>query len=100
MPVQERLSLTRLLEIYGDYSYLLLSLYGSFHNKIKTSYLQRKKNQRVDTLVDLLLRMEHDFFIDRRRKLSEITLPKMQKTDADRHDRGSKIPCSDIEVCI
>ena len=50
-------------------------------------------------LLDILLRMEHDFFIDRKRQLTQITVSKMQKTDIDRHDRGSKIPCSDIQVC-
>ena len=71
----------------------------SFHNKVKTKYLEGKKNRRVDTLVNLLLTMEQDFFIDRQRKLSQLVVPKMQKVDLDRHNRGKDISRSDIEVC-
>ena len=44
----------------------------SFHNKLKTKYQEGKENRRVDTLVNLLLTMEQDFFIDRQRKLSQL----------------------------
>ena len=36
--------------------------YHSFHNKLKTNYLNGKVNERVDFLIDTLLRIEIDRF--------------------------------------
>ena len=35
---------------------------NSFHNKLKTVYLNGKVNRRIDVLLDLLLKVEHDSF--------------------------------------
>ena len=36
----------------------VMVLYHSFHNKLKTTYLNGKVNRRVDFLIDALLRIE------------------------------------------
>ena len=41
------------------YTHNCLSLH-SFHNKLKTVYLNGKVNRRIDVLLDVLLKIEHD----------------------------------------
>jgi len=36
--------------------------FESLHNRIKTYYMERKQNRRIDNLVDLLFEMERDTF--------------------------------------
>ncbi len=52
----------------------------------------------MDTLLQLLLRMEEDFFLDRKRKLLKISSTRMPKIDIERHQRGSAISHLDITV--
>ena len=51
----------------GIYYHVVMSLisvlmYFSFHNKLKTTYLNGKVNKRIDFLLDVLLRVERDNF--------------------------------------
>ena len=70
----------------------------SFHNKLKTTYLNNKVNRRVDFLIDALLRIERDnFFVYMRHKqLFEINYQAIQ--EAERHARGMKIPPDRVQV--
>ena len=71
---------------------------NSFHNLMKTKYLKRKQNARVDDLINLLLVIEQDFYLNSQRKLRKVQTPRMPKADIDRHKRGCDIPAVDIEV--
>ena len=72
----------------------------SFHNKLKTTYLNGKVNRQVDFLLDTLLRIEKDNFFKymRMKKLFEIN----QKAilEENRHQKGQKIPTERVEVHI
>ena len=70
----------------------------SFHNILKTTYINRKANRRVDYLVHTLLDIENDFFFDynQKTKLSCIN-PKMIKEE-ERHHWGMKIPVASVVV--
>ena len=70
-------------------------MYHSFHNKLKTTYLNGKVNRRVDFLIDALLRIERDsFFVYMRRKqLFEINYQAV-------HTRGMKIPPERVQVHV
>lgn len=72
----------------------------SFHNKLKTTYLNNKINRRVDFLIDALLRIERDNFFAymRRKQLFEINYQAIQ--EAERHTRGMKIPPERVQVHV
>ena len=72
----------------------------SFHNKLKTTYLNNKVNRRVDFLIDALLRIERDNFFAymRRKQLFEINYQAIQ--EAERHTRGMKIPPERVQVHV
>ncbi|XP_052126912.1 uncharacterized protein LOC113202560 [Frankliniella occidentalis] len=69
----------------------------SFHNILKTGYLNRKPNKRVDDLLDLLLDVEEDYYVRYKNAMMTESLSD-QDFDAilKRHDRGLKI--SDLDV--
>ena len=71
---------------------------NSFHNLMKTKYLKRKKNAGVDDLINLLLVIEWDFYLNSQRKLHKVQMPRMPKADIHRHKRGCDIPAEDIEA--
>ncbi|KAK3928240.1 Zinc finger protein 511 [Frankliniella fusca] len=64
----------------------------SFHNILKTVYLNRKPNKRVDDLLDILLQVEEDYFV---RYQNAVMTESLSDEDFDailkRHDRGIKI---------
>ena len=70
-------------------------LYHSFHNKLKTTYLNGKVNRRVDFLIDALLRIERDnFFSYMRRK--QLNYREVQ--EEERHSRGVNTPPRRVQV--
>ena len=72
----------------------------SFHNRLKTRYMQRRPNRRLDDLVNLLLEIEQDDFNRwcRSVALNEVYTSNSYNTE-NRHERGLKI--SDEQVfCI
>ena len=71
---------------------------NSFHNLMKTKYLKRKQNALVDDLINLLLVIERDFYLNSQRKLDKVQTPQMPEADIDRHRRRCDIPAEDIEV--
>ncbi|KAI8482789.1 hypothetical protein Bbelb_394510 [Branchiostoma belcheri] len=67
----------------------------SFHNRLKTFYLKRKANRRIDDLIQVLLRIEEDNFW---RRNSDILYHSNSLCDLQpRHKRGVGIPDKDIE---
>lgn len=72
-------------------------LVESFHNRLKTFYMNRTPNKRLDDLIDLLLRMEKDDFL---RRTKHHVYNESESFNAHeskvRHDRGLKISDGDI----
>ena len=67
----------------------------SFHNKLKTNYMKRQKNRRVDDLLEMLLAVEKD---DYWRHKSDVFFEQGVGTgDDDRHKRGMTIPHTDVK---
>ena len=68
----------------------------SYHNRIKTFYCKRRKNKRVDELIQLLLQIEEDDYWRLKQERffnpSGATLPA-----EERHQRGMKITNIDVE---
>lgn len=62
---------------------------------MKTAYLHRKVNRRVDYLVDVLFCIEEDNFFDYKRKS---LLPNIDKKSIQRHEKGMNIPIENITV--
>ena len=68
----------------------------SLHNKIKTYYMDRKQNKRVDKLLDVLFEMERDIYLQHLYRIkigcppTDIP-PSYQK----RHTKGMNIPDTD-----
>lgn len=71
----------------------------SFHNQLKTVYLNGRVNRRVDYLIYHLLEFEKDAYF---RYMSVRQLPpavnKKMKEDQSRHLRGMQIPREKVEV--
>ena len=68
----------------------------SFHNRLKTFYMDRKPNKRLDDLINLLLSIEEDDYWRHKRDLIynvgsfQVSMP--------RHKRGIAISNDDIEI--
>ena len=69
--------------------------FNSFHNKLKTTYLDGKVNRRVDFLIDALLRLERDQFF---RSMYMFQVNLKEQSEEQQHVRGLQIPYSDVEV--
>ena len=63
----------------------------SFHNKLKTVYLNGKVNRRIDVLLDVLLKIEHDQFFQYELKHRLLQPNKQTFKIEDAHKRGLKI---------
>ncbi|KAK3920487.1 Zinc finger and BTB domain-containing protein 11 [Frankliniella fusca] len=72
-------------------------LVESFHNILKTVYMKRRPNKRLDDLVDLLLTIEEDYYT---RYTNAILLNSMSDKDysdlSKRHLKGMEINDSDV----
>ncbi|XP_065662089.1 uncharacterized protein LOC136084856 [Hydra vulgaris] len=71
----------------------------SFHNKLKTVYMERRPNKRLDDLINLLLTIEEDSYWRHKRDtiyLGTISLPKKYKK---RHEKGMLISDKCIVKC-
>ena len=72
----------------------------SYHNRLKTFYLNRKRNKRVDDLFNLLLNIEEDDYWRHKRDAVFSGPGSQDRPVATRHDRGMLIPNNDIvEEC-
>ncbi|KAK3924323.1 Methionyl-tRNA formyltransferase [Frankliniella fusca] len=70
----------------------------SFHNILKTIYLKRKPNKRIETLVNLLLEVEEDYYTRRQTTICTVA-PREQYFQyiSERHLKGVNIPCDDVQ---
>ena len=68
----------------------------SFHNQLKTIYFEGKRNRRVDVLVETLLRIDKNLFMNRLRRL-HFNLPSEENVNLfDRHQKSLEID----DACI
>ena len=70
----------------------------TFHNKLKTTYLDRKVNRRVDYLLDTLIRMERDQFFGYMYKTMMLQSNPKSHSETQGHERGLSIPLTAIKV--
>ena len=70
----------------------------SFHNKLKTTYLNEKMNRRVDFLLDVLLQMEKDQYFKYMYRQQMLDINQKAILETQRHDRGMKITKMDVKV--
>ena len=74
--------------------YLLLS----FHNNLKTHYLDGKVNRRVDYLLCALLEIENDYFFKYHQRRMLGSLNPRGVNEKHRHESGMLIPVLSIKV--
>ena len=74
---------------------------SSFHNQLKTTYLNGKVNRRVDFLIHHLLQYEKDAFFRYKKdhQLSPTILKKV-KQKMNHHQRGLKVHEDKVQVSI
>ena len=87
--------------IYNHYAQQPLSTNNeicSFHNILKTTYINRNTNQRVDCLVHTLLDIKNDFlfYYNQKTNLSCINLEMIE--EEERHHWVMKIPVASVVV--
>ena len=72
-------------------------LVESFHNRLKTFYMNRIPNRRLDDLINLLLRVERDDYLRRTKQLVYKECDVFNTFGArTRHERGLKISDEDV----
>ena len=70
----------------------------SFHNQLKTIYLEGKRNRRVDDLLDTLLKMEKNYFLTHfKRSKFQVSSNENIKSQ-DRHRSSLNIPLNHIAL--
>ena len=73
----------------------------SFHNTLKTVYLNGKVNRRVDFLVHHLFEYEKDaFFCYKSVRQLPPAISKKEKGEQSRHRRGIQISMDMVKVCV
>ena len=70
----------------------------SFHNKLKTTYLDGKVNRRVDYLLDTLIKMERDQFFGYMYKTQMLQTNPKEQSETQRHEKGLSIPITAVKV--
>ena len=75
-----------------------LNVINSFHNKLKTTYLDGKVNRRVDYLLDTLIRMERDQFFGYMYKFQMLQANPRDNSEIQRHERGLNTPITAVKV--
>jgi len=69
----------------------------SLHNKLKTFYMERVQNKRCDDLMEILLRMEKDYYMThwkaKAEKRKKVTV---SETERRKHTRGMSIRDEDV----
>ena len=68
----------------------------SFHNKLKTFYLERMQNKRVDDLINVLLEIEADDYWSHKRRIVYLDVTKKYNCRAVRYESRIKIPDTHI----
>lgn len=83
----------------GRKAFIVHLSFCSFHNQLKTVYLNGRVNRRVDYLIHHLLEYEKDAFFRYKsvRQLPPVVNKKM-KEDQNRHLRGLQIPQEKVKV--
>ena len=71
---------------------------NSFHNKLKTVYLNGKVNRWIDVLLYLLLKIEHDSFFQYELKHQLLQPNKVTIRIEDAHKRGMSISPKKVNV--
>ena len=79
-------------------SYYIINVVNSFHNKLKTTYLDGKVNRRVDYLLDTLIRMERDQFFGYNYKTQMLQANPRDNSETQWHERGLNIPITAVKV--
>ena len=69
----------------------------SFHNRVKTFYLKRRVNRRVDDLLNLLLKIEKDDFWRHHLDVKYKRQGRISHIETNRHIRGMQISDKDVE---
>ena len=89
-----------MLQILTCVHYWMLFFFSplSFHNNLKTHYLDGKVNHRVDYLVCALLDVESEYFFKYNQRCMLGGLNPKVKREEERHQRGFVMPDSAIEV--
>ena len=64
----------------------------SFHNKLRTFYLERVPNKRIDDLINVLLEIEADDYWNHKRRIVYLDVPKKDIDSDIRYERGINIP--------
>ncbi|GFU13301.1 c2H2-type domain-containing protein [Trichonephila clavipes] len=81
------------------YSYTDTNMYCEyFHNKLKTSYFERKFNRRVDNLIDTLLKIENMYLSHQYRIITGTPTSVYPPTYYKRHNNGLRTPDGDVYV--
>ena len=93
----ERLGIVILISSFNVSDFILFGLL-SFHNKLKTTYLNGKVNRRVDVLLEVLLKVEHDQYFRYELKHRLQQQNKVVTRDHCRHKRGLSIARLNVEV--
>ena len=68
----------------------------AFHNRLKTHFMKRKPNRRIDSLINLLLEIEEEDYWRRQEDLAYQPTPKLV-SDVSKHKKGLSIPDSELE---
>ena len=76
----------------------MINVINSFHNELKTTYLDGKVNRRVDYLLDTLIRMERDQFFGYMYKTQMLQANPKDNSESQRHERGLNIPITAVKV--
>ena len=71
-----------------------------FHNRLKTFFMERKPNKRIDDLIDMLLKIEEDDYMRRQRMLlDETEVSYNSSNNESRHTKATKIADNEV-TCI
>lgn len=79
-----------------QFTIFLHLLTASNFDKLKTRYLKAQRNQRVDTLLSVLLRMEEDSFVKQASTAFGLRQATSRADTMQRHSKGLAIPDPDM----
>ena len=84
---------------YKRYIHTVIHTLYSFHNQLKTTYLNGKVNCRVDFLIHHFLQYQKDaFFHYKMNWLLPPALQKKEKQEMNHHQRGLMIPAASEDL--
>lgn len=82
----------------GDYCKVDTNMFvESFHNQLKTIYFEGKRNRRIDVLLETLLKLENNLFINHFKRVA-YNMPSKEDSDTqNRHKSSLQIPDGHIK---